>query len=56
MWILVVAFSTGICSVPLQMGPFMEYSQCTKIQTQIESAYQSASIVAEARCINLQPR
>lgn len=55
MWLLIVVFTTGVWSAPLQIGPFMEYSQCQKIQTAIEVAYASTSLGVDAKCINLQP-
>lgn len=56
MWLLIVAFTAGVCTAPLQVGPFMEYSQCSKLRDNIEIAFSTTALGVDAKCVNMQPR
>lgn len=56
MWLLIVAFTAGVCTAPLQIGPFMDYTQCSKLRDNIEIAFATTALGVDAKCVNMQPR
>lgn len=56
MWLLIVVFTAGVYATPLQIGPFMDYTQCSKLRDNIEIAFATTALGVDAKCVNMQPR